>query len=105
MTGFVRVMGHVGVLVFWVILAANFISREWVTADWQGKLCCVGGVALGTGLWFFGLSWAVSLGHGRLSEKTLLKMERGSGIGLLVLAAIHGGTIIWQMANHRIQRM
>ncbi len=101
MTGLVRVMGNVGVLVFWIILAANFISREWVTPDWPGKLSCVGGVALGTGLWFTGLSWVVSLGHGKFSEKTLLSMEHYSGGGLLILALIHGGTIIWQM--HKAQ--
>jgi len=97
MTGLVRVMGNVGVLVFWIILAANFISREWVSPDWPGKLACVAGVALGTGLWFVSLSWAVSLGHGKWSEQTLLKMEHFSGICLLVLALVHGGTIIWQM--------
>src|SRR5262249_31351036 len=59
MTGFVRVMGNVGVLVFWIILAASFISREWVTPDWTGKLACVTGVALGTGTWFIGLSWVI----------------------------------------------
>jgi threonine/homoserine/homoserine lactone efflux protein len=99
-TGLVRVMGNVGVLVFWIILAANFISREWVTPDWTGKLACVAGVAVGTGGWFTGLSWVVSLGHGKLSEKTLLRMEHFSGACLLVLALIHGGTIIWQM-HHR----
>jgi threonine/homoserine/homoserine lactone efflux protein len=97
MTGFVRVMGNVGVFVFWIILAANFISRGWVTPDWPGKLACVSGVAVGTGAWFAGLSWAVSLKHGKLSERTLLRMERVSGLGLLVLALIHGGTIIWQL--------
>ncbi len=103
MTGLVRTMGNVGVLVFWIILAVNFISREWVTPDWPGKLACVAGVAVGTGSWFFGLSWLVSLGHGKLSEKTLLRMEHGSGIGLLVLALIHGGIIIRQMAReHRL---
>jgi threonine/homoserine/homoserine lactone efflux protein len=100
MTGLVRVMGNVGVLVFWIILAANFISREWVTPDWPGKLACVAGVAVGTGGWFAGLSWVVSLGHGKWSEKTLLRMEHFSGACLLVLALIHGGTIIWQMHNH-----
>lgn len=102
MTGFVRVLGNPGVLVFWVILALNFLSREWVTPDWPGKLACVGGVALGTGLWFVGLSWGVSLGHGKFSEKTLLRMEHFSGVGLLVLALIHGGTIVWQMGHHKL---
>ncbi len=100
MTGVVRVMGNVGVLVFWIILAANFVSREWVTPDWPGKLACVAGVAVATGGWFSGLSWVVSLGHGKLSEKTLLRMEHFSGAGLLILALIHGGTIIWQMRHH-----
>ena len=102
MTGFVRVMGNVGVLVFWVILAANFISREWVTPDWPGKLACVAGVALGTGLFFLLLSYGASRGHGKFSEKTLLRMEHFSGIGLLALALIHGGTIIWQMKEHSL---
>jgi threonine/homoserine/homoserine lactone efflux protein len=102
MTGLVRVFANVGVLVFWIILAANFISREWVTPDWPGKLSCVLGVAIGTGSWFIGLSWLVSLGHGRFSEKTLLRMEHFSGIGLLVLATIHGGIIIRDLAKHRI---
>ena len=103
MTGMVRVLGNVGVLVFWIILAANFISREWVSPDWPGKLACVGGVAVGTGFWFAGLSWVVSLRHGKLSEGTLLRMERASGVGLLILAMIHGGTIIWQM--HKAQML
>ena len=102
MTGFVRVLGNVGVLVFWVILAANFIFREWVPPDWPGKLACVGGVALGTGLWFVGLSWLISLGHGKFSEKTLLRMEHFSGVGLLVIALIHGGTIVRQLARHKL---
>ncbi|MFO1478232.1 MAG: LysE family transporter [Verrucomicrobiota bacterium] len=102
MTGFVRVLGNLGVLVFWIILAANFISRGWVTPDWPGKLACVAGVAAGTSLWFFILSFGSSRGHGKFSEKTLLRMERGSGIGLLALALLHGGHIIWQMVQlHR----
>jgi len=98
MVGWVRVMGNLGVLVFWIILAANFISREWVGADWPGKLACVAGVALGVGLWFVGLSWVVSLGHGRISERTLLRMEHLSGAGLLALALIHGAIIMREMA-------
>ena len=101
MIGLVRVMGNLGVLVFWIILAANFISREWVTPDWTGKLACVGGVAVGTGAWFVFLSWVVSLGQGRFSERTLLRMEHGSGVGLLVLALIHGVMIMREMAAHK----
>ena len=97
MSGLLRVAGNLGVLIFWVILAANFISREWVTPDWPGKLACVAGVALGTGLWFLVLSWLSALGKGKFSEKKLLKMEHFSGVLLLIVALIHGGTIIWQM--------
>ena len=102
MTGMVRVAGNVGVLLFWIILAANFMSREWVQPTWEGKLVCLAGVALGTGLWYMGLSWGVSLGHGKFSEKTLLRMEHFSGVGLLIIALIHGGNIAWQLAKHRM---
>ena len=99
-TGFVRVLANPGVLVFWIILAANFISREWVDIDVKGtRSVCIAGVAVSVMLWFAGLSWAVSLGGRRMNEKTLLKLERGSGIVLLVLAAAHGVHIIWQMAH------
>lgn len=101
-TGFVRVMGNPGVLLCWIVLAANFISRELVAPNGRGKLFCIAGVALGTGLWFFGLSYAVSFRHKKLSEKTLLRMEHFSGIGLLALAAAHGVHIIWRMAHHKI---
>src|SRR5216683_3308353 len=86
MTGFVRVMGNPGVLLFWIILAANFISREWVEPNGPGKSACIAGVAVGVGLWFFGLSWAVSLGHRKFGEETLLRMEHWSGGVLLALA-------------------
>ena len=101
MTGLVRVMGNPGVLAFWIILAANFISREWVEPNGQGKAACIAGVAVGTGLWFIGLSWVVSLGHGKFQEKTLLRMEHGSGVGLLALALAHGGHLIWQLGQHK----
>jgi threonine/homoserine/homoserine lactone efflux protein len=100
MTGLVRVMGNVGVLVFWIVLALYFVSHDLVTPDWPGKLACVAGVGLGTGGWFTGLSWVVSLGHGKLSDKALLRMEHYSGVFLLILALIQGGHIIWQMHSH-----
>jgi threonine/homoserine/homoserine lactone efflux protein len=97
MTGLVRVMGNLGVLVFWVVLAANFISREWVSPDWPGKLACVGGVAVGNGAWFTGLSWAASLGQGKLSEKRLLRIEHYSGACLVLLALIDAGYWGWRL--------
>jgi threonine/homoserine/homoserine lactone efflux protein len=100
MIGFVRVMGNPGVLLFWIILAANFISRGWVPPDEAGRAACVTGVALGTGLWFIGLSYAVSLGHRKFSERTLVRMEHFSGIGLILLALAHGANIVWHLARH-----
>jgi threonine/homoserine/homoserine lactone efflux protein len=102
MTGFVRVMGNPGVLLFWIILATNFMSHDWVQPNLRGKLACVAGVALGTGLWFLGLSYAVSRGHGKFSEKTLLKVEHFSGAALLGLGLIHGAHIAWQLAKHKM---
>jgi threonine/homoserine/homoserine lactone efflux protein len=102
MIGFVRVLGNPGVLVFWIILAANFISREWVPANLPGKLACVTGVALSTALWFLGLSYAASKGLGKLSEATLVRLEHISGVILLLVALAHGVNITWQMAQHRL---
>lgn len=100
MIGFVRVIGNPAILLFWIILAANFISREWVEPTGVGKLSCISGVALGASFWFLGLSYAVSRGHKKFTDKTLLRLERFSGIGLIALAVIHGVRIIWQMTKH-----
>ena len=102
MIGFVRVMGNPGVLLFWIFLATNFMAHDWVEPNLRGKLACVSGVALGTGLWFFGLSYRVSRGYGKFSETTLLKMEHYSGAALLGLGLIHGMHIAWQIARHKM---
>lgn len=100
MTGLVRTMANPGVLLGWIVLGANFISRGWVPPNHLGKLACLAGVGLGVGLWFVGLSWAVSLGHKRLSERTLIRLERGSGLILLGLGLAHGIHLAWQLARH-----
>ncbi len=100
--GFVRVMGNPGVLLLWIVLAANFISREWVEPNGPGKFSCIVGVGCGASLWFLGLSYAVSQRKKKLTERTLLLMERFSGVGLLIYALAHGARIIWQMSHHRI---
>ncbi len=55
MTGFVRVMGNLGVLLTWVVMAAYLMSHEtslaslnWVADRLAAKIACVTGVALGT---------------------------------------------------------
>lgn len=101
-TGFVRTMANPGVLLCWVVLGANFISRGWVEPNGRGKAACLIGVAVGVGVWFLGLSWAVSLGHRKLSERSLRKLEIGSGLGLLLLALAHGVHLVWQLARHRM---
>jgi threonine/homoserine/homoserine lactone efflux protein len=102
MIGFVRTLANPAVLLGWIILGANFISRGWVERTLEGKLWCLLGVATGVGLWFVGLSWAISLGHKKFTESTMLKMERGSGVGLIVLGMIHGVHLAWQLAKHKM---
>jgi len=102
LTGLVRVMANPGVLLFWIFLAVYFLARDWVQPDWESKIACIGGVAASTSIWFIGLSWAVSRGHGRFSEKTLLRMEHFSGVLLLGMGLIHGARIAWQLAKHKM---
>jgi threonine/homoserine/homoserine lactone efflux protein len=103
MIGFVRTMANPGVLLGWIILSAGFISHDWVQPNGAGKTACILGVAGGTGIWFLGLSWVAALGHGRFTEKTLLKMEHISGFFLLAVATGYGANIIWQLARHKVQ--
>jgi len=102
MIGFVRTLANPGVLLGWIILGANFISRGWVEPNRESKLACLAGVTASVGLWFTGLSWAISLGHKKFTEKTMVKMERLSGVGLIVLAMIQGGYIAWKLAKHKM---
>jgi threonine/homoserine/homoserine lactone efflux protein len=101
-TGFVRVMGNLGVLLFWIVLAANLMAHDWVADDIYAKAACIGGVALGCNMWFAGLSFAISRGYGRFSEQTLLRMEHLSGLCLVAAGLFDGGHIIWQLAKHKV---
>lgn len=102
MTGFVRVMGNLGVLLVWIVLAANFISHDWVEDTLAAKGACVAGVALGMNTWFCAFSYAVSRGHGRFSQQTLLRIQHLSGLCLLALGLLDGGHIVWQLARHKM---
>jgi len=99
MIGFVRTLANPGVLIGWIVLGANFISRGWVKPNWAGKLSCLAGVATSVGLWFTGLSWAVSVGHKKYSAATMRRLEQLAGIGLIVFALINGVFIAMDLAK------
>jgi hypothetical protein len=63
----------------------------------------VAGVGAGTSVWFSGLSYAVSRGHGKFTEKTLLRMEHGSGIAMLLVALAQGAYIVVEIVRHKMQ--
>jgi threonine/homoserine/homoserine lactone efflux protein len=100
MTGFVRVLANPGVMVGWFVLAANFISRDWVTPELSGRMSCVAGVGLGTILWFLVLAYSSSRGLRKFSENTLLKIEHWSGLALIIFALLDGAWISKEMVDH-----
>ena len=102
MIGFVRTMANPGVLLGWIVLSAGFIAHDWVQPTGECKTACILGVAGGTGVWFLGLSWFAARGHGRLTEKGLLRMEHISGVCMLLLAMGYGANIIWQLAHRKV---
>jgi threonine/homoserine/homoserine lactone efflux protein len=108
MIGFTRVLGNVGVLLFWIVAAAYFMSHEayftsyeWVEDTLAAKAAFIAGVALGANLWFCALSYGVARKRRQFSEQTLLRMERFSGICLLGIGLYDGVHIAWQLARHR----
>jgi threonine/homoserine/homoserine lactone efflux protein len=109
MTGFVRVMGNFGILLTWIVLAAYLMSHaaflssgDWVTNHLRDKIACITGVWLGTNTWFVALSYSVSRGQGKFSEKTLLRMQHISGFCLLLAGFYGGAHVAWQLAHHKI---
>lgn len=88
MTGFVRVMGNLGVFLFWIFLAAYLLSHDWVVDSLPAKAACVLGVALGTSTWFGIFSFGVSRGYGRMSESSLLRMQQFSGVVLILFGLV-----------------
>ena len=54
-------------------------------------------------VWFVALAWGVAARRSKFTERTLLKLEHGSGVVLLVLAGLHGAHIVWEMSRGEIQ--
>jgi threonine/homoserine/homoserine lactone efflux protein len=103
MVGFVRVLGNPSVLLLWVTLTATFLSHNWVDQTVDDRIAFVIGVASGAALWFILLAYGVSRGHGRISPRTLLRMEHISGALMLVAALWIGGRIIWQLHQQKMR--
>ena len=107
MTGFVLVLGNMGVLLFWIVAAAYFMSHEayftnyeWVEDTIASKGAFINGVALGANVWFCLLSYGVARRQKRFSEQSLLRMERFSGFCLLGLGFYGGMHIVLQLVRH-----
>jgi len=113
MIGFARVLGNMGVLLFWIVAAAYFMSHEayftsyeWVEDTIAAKGAFISGVALGACSWFCALSYVVSRhGYGRFSEKNLVRMQHLSGVCLLAIGSYDGLHIAWQLAHLARHRM
>jgi threonine/homoserine/homoserine lactone efflux protein len=100
LTGFLRVLANPAVILLWITLAGNFISRAWVEPTWLGKSFCIAGVAAGCTAWFAGLSYAASLGHQRVSDHTLVRLARVSGALLLGFAIYIGYKLVLVLAQN-----
>lgn len=101
LTGFLRVAANLGVLAAWLVLAATLMSEKWVDNSRSARAACVIGVFVGTVVWFFILSLTVSRGHGKFSQKTLLRLQHISGLCLLTTAIFVGLEIAWRLSKHQ----
>ena len=101
-TGFVCVAANLGVLVAWVMVSGMLMAHDWVAETVEAKAACIAGVAVAYGLWFLFISFAVSRGQGKFSEKTLLRLQHFSGLCLIATAVFQGAHIAWQLAKHKI---
>ena len=99
MIGFVRVLGNPSVLFVWITLSATFTAHGWVDPDWTSKSLCIGGVSVGAALWFAVLSYSVSLGHQKLSDRVLLRLSHLCGALLLIMAVIIGVQLVKVLAK------
>jgi threonine/homoserine/homoserine lactone efflux protein len=108
-TGLVRVAANLGVLAAWVALSATLMStkaffstQEWVDDTLLAKSACVAGVFTGTLLWFLFWSFLVSCGRGKFSARSLLRLQRFSGLCLVITAVYEGVRIAWHLSLHKM---
>lgn len=101
MTGFVRVGANLGVLAAWLVMAATMMSNDWVDETAAAKSAAVGGVLAGASLWFLFLSYAISRGHGKFSEKNLLRLQHASGLCLIIAGLFEGVQMAWHLSQNK----
>lgn len=99
-TGFVRVLVNPGVLLLWFALTGSLVAHGALRPTPICKLFFCLGVAVAGCLWFIGLSWGVSRGHGRFSMVTLRRLSQASGMVLLVTAVIIAFRLVKTLARH-----
>ena len=101
MIGFVRVLGNPAVFLFWITLAAAFISHRIVEDSFLSKSVCVIGMSSGAFAWFILLAYLVSRRRGQFSTQTLIRMSHVSGAALLLVAVWIGIRLIKILAQVR----
>jgi threonine/homoserine/homoserine lactone efflux protein len=97
--GFVRVLGNPAVLLLWITVSASFLAHGWISDDFNSKMSCVVGTFFGGLSWFLLLGFLVSLGHGKFSTETLVRMSHISGASLLVAAVFIGYRLVRALAE------
>jgi threonine/homoserine/homoserine lactone efflux protein len=100
-TGFVRVLGNPGVLLFWVAVSTTLSAHGWVRPGWQHKAACLAGVAVAVVGWVGLLSWAAARAHRRITVPMLLRLSRWSGVFLLAVALVLGVRLVLLLASLR----
>lgn len=100
-TGFVRVLGNPGVLLLWIGITGSLLAHGALEATWDSKGFFCAGVAVSGFLWFAGVSWGVSRGHGKFSAIALRRLSQASGVLLLITAVVIAGRIVSLLAKLR----
>ena len=100
-TGFVRVLGNPGVLLLWIGITGSLLAHGALEATWDSKGFFCAGVAISGFVWFAGVSWGVSRGHGKFSAIALRRLSQASGVLLLITAVVIAGRIVSLLAKLR----
>ena len=98
-TGFVRVLVNPNVLLFWIMISAVLISNQTIKSEWESRMACVIGAAIGIGSWFTLLVIGSARAKNRFSDKTLVKFSQISGVLLLLLSIVIAVRLIGTVAQ------